>query len=494
MPDSVAEAFVEWAKELESLKTDPGIPPSEEVLKTFLAPPAPGLAEDVYWSNIDASGQPFYRFLPSSWRPEMQKRPPLIVFLHGYSPNLNLLNWASFPAALTNAAERLQAAVAMPFARGNTDFQGIGEQDVFRVIGEMESRYGTDPDRVVLVGYSMGGMGALTIARRFPERFAGVLVLSGRGDYYDWQRTSPEKLPPWEREMVDDLFLRSPEAARMKGLPVLAYHGEDDVLNPPSEIMAVDRIMKEVNPEGWRLALLPNMTHWLAEDALSMPSTLAWMRAVFATAPRPDRPAPQGRRPGEGPSLLQNALLSHFRVLARTSSRDTLEPEDEAAMAFLVDWYRYAQHRAPWWPLGIQLGFQGDFLDDNSVEAFEKRENEPETYAKDPALFVFGEPEKCPLLATMLERHGVRWTAETITIGGRTFPRENTGFWLTFRDAKTGQTQVMHCGIPWGKALPPNHKFDFLPDILVYTPEAGRLGINVAVAAAKSTPAGVVWY
>ena len=54
------------------------------------------------------------------------------------------------------------------------------------VIQECKCRYNIDPDRVFLMGHSMGGFGAYHHIQRQPDRFAAVLVNSGSWSLGYW--------------------------------------------------------------------------------------------------------------------------------------------------------------------------------------------------------------------------------------------------------------------------------------------------------------------
>ncbi|MFQ5810931.1 MAG: prolyl oligopeptidase family serine peptidase, partial [Armatimonadota bacterium] len=68
-----------------------------------------------------------------------------------------------------------------PFARGNQDFRGIGEADLWQAYEETQRLYNIDPDRVYVTGVSMGGTGTWHVALRHPDRFAGLAAVAGRG-------------------------------------------------------------------------------------------------------------------------------------------------------------------------------------------------------------------------------------------------------------------------------------------------------------------------
>ena len=204
----------------------------KSLTKGMLSRLQPGLLGEGYYSSIDDSFQPFLRYVPP--QAAEGKKLPMIVFLHGYASYLDLVNWSSFPASLIAYAEQNGFYLVAPFGRSNTDFQGIGEQDVMRVIHEMEQRYGINSERIILSGISMGGMGVWTIGAHHPDRFAGLLVISGRGDYYFWQGVKPQDCSlelgifgaePWTNEMRQQIEARL-------GISAVDIYGLSEVIGP----------------------------------------------------------------------------------------------------------------------------------------------------------------------------------------------------------------------------------------------------------------------
>ncbi len=427
--------------------------------------PRLGVRIDAYVSAVDDSAQPFVRYLPPQWTPGAC--PPLIVYLHGYAP-YDRFNLPFFPEPLTNIAVRAGACIAAPFARGNTDFQGIGEQDVFRVMDEMRQRYGTDPRRVVLVGHSMGGMGVWCIAARHPQHFNAALVLAGRGDFYVWHRLRPEDLPPWQRRLVDTQFA-AVWVHQMKSLPLLSAHGDADTLVPFEQGRAIFDRLAPHNPQA-RLITLPGGDHWAPMDLLTNAVGAAWFATHLAATNAPAFASRLGI--GETGSRLQNALQEPFVFVGGAESADDAEARRTLA-ARADEWARFAQ--AP--PRTVL---------------------EPElsaVYAANLNLFVFGEPETSPLARRILDAGGVSCTPETFRIGARTFPRPGNGLWFTTRNPfNTNRTAVVQCGIPWGAAIPDNHRYDRIPDVIVYTAEPDFYGANVALGAGFAGTAGdIAW-
>ncbi len=429
-----------------------------------LPPPRAGLSEEAYISPIDDSAQPFYRYLPARWTASIEADGgppalPLLVYLHGYDPQLDLINWAMFPVGLTLLAEELGACLAMPFGRSNTDYQGIGEQDVLTVVDQMQQRYGTDPRRVVLVGYSMGGMGAWTIGARFSERVAGLLVVAGRADYGVWHGLDLAELPAWERRLVEAQFLPA-QASRLRSMPVLAFHGALDPLVRVEEARVAVAHARAAGADA-RLIVLPEGDHWIIEEALAHSASREWLGEVLASG-RPSRPDPLGVRPGELPSRLQNAFLDPFVFV---DAGDPASPPDRAVF----------ERRCFEWELW--------------AKAPPRRRAEADLTAGERErlnLFLFGEPEHSPLIRQVLESAGWSIDPGCLRVDGRAFARAGRGLWMAVPSPfAAGRTVVIQMGLGWGAHLPPNHRYDMLPDLLVYSAEAGRGGLNRPLAAAR---------
>jgi len=67
-----------------------------------------------------------------------------------------------------------------PLARGaRLGYRGIAHQDVLDVLADTMSRFDVDPDRVILQGASMGGIGTYRLATLQPDRWSIALPLIG---------------------------------------------------------------------------------------------------------------------------------------------------------------------------------------------------------------------------------------------------------------------------------------------------------------------------
>lgn len=164
--------------------------------RTALAQPVPGhketflyrshlkLGEGIGSTDRKYAGpyQPYAAWFPESGLPA---KPPLIVFLHGA-----LQNHLSGPygdiGALEFGAGMIDpsAVIVTPLGRGEVFgfYTGAAEQDVLDVLADAQRRFGTDPERTVLSGYSLGGVGTFNLAQLYPDLWAGAIDIVGAPD------------------------------------------------------------------------------------------------------------------------------------------------------------------------------------------------------------------------------------------------------------------------------------------------------------------------
>nr|HRU05701.1 alpha/beta hydrolase-fold protein [Candidatus Brocadiia bacterium] len=167
-----------------------------------------GFHELAFISPLDLSAQPCLLYVPSTFD---GKTPlPLLIFLHGYAGDLNKVNWRDYmySPSLQAVCEELGYALLLPFARGNTEFMGVGEEDVLYALNLVKQRIPVDESRVVMSGASMGGSGAYSIACHYPHLFSGVFTVTGRVDYYLWMKKDKSSFPPFKQFWLDNDYAR----------------------------------------------------------------------------------------------------------------------------------------------------------------------------------------------------------------------------------------------------------------------------------------------
>ena len=139
---------------------------------------------DVFYSEIDDSEQPYGIYVPPGYKPENSY--PLVIMLHGAMSNHRLalrrvFGHTNLPGENDAKASRYfpdwkpeNYIVATPYARGTMGYQGIPEEDVWKLIETCRENFNIDENRIYLTGLSMGGGGTLYLGMRRPDLFAAI--------------------------------------------------------------------------------------------------------------------------------------------------------------------------------------------------------------------------------------------------------------------------------------------------------------------------------
>lgn len=181
--------------------------------------------------DVDGSPQFCRAYLPGGYDPA--KKYPLVIRLHGYNPaNPVYVRWWSVDGRHSSADREYGnhegVIFVEPHGRGNTQYLGLGDADVLRVIREAKEHFSIDDDRIYLSGESMGGWGTWNVANRHPDLFAGIAPIFGGTDYHAYL---PEEalaaLTPFDRFLAE----KQSSWAMSDGLlnvPILVLHGDAD--------------------------------------------------------------------------------------------------------------------------------------------------------------------------------------------------------------------------------------------------------------------------
>ena len=474
--------------------------------------PKSGIAEEAYFDETDGSPQPFIRCLPGNY--DKNTKYPLIIYLHGYSPYLDIVNWGNMPDGITELAGKVNACVVMPFARGNTDFQGIGEQDVLNAVRQMEKRYNIDEDRIILAGMSMGGMGVWTIGSHYPHLFAGLLVVSGRGDFYFWHKIKSSSMPACKQWLIDKEFAAS-HIPNLRNLPVWVFHGASDTLIPVEEARHMKELLSPGNPL-FKYQEIAGGDHWIYEHVFSNKEVIGWIKNTKRKNPEsfeyvayhPAYSQAYWLYIGDFAENCQPARIQvnvkDGKVLIRTSGikeliLDRNKMPGRISKFPVVKENGFTLKESPDFKGGgnsyvfgpVKDAFLEPFMFVNAglkdsearQRAFEwykfakslpRIKNEKDLTEQDKSefnLFLFGEPETSPMIEEVLKNTPIKITRDEILIGDKKFPREGNGIYLKYKSPWAPKSVVVQCGVPWAKSCSENHRYDSLPGYIVYSEE-----------------------
>ena len=178
---------------------------------------------------------------------------PVILFLHGSSargedgimPAQNGLG----PAILGRPGG-VPAVVVFPQARETWAAGSADSKTALAVLGDVMTRYATNPARVILTGLSMGGRGSWELASAHPERFAAVVPVCGTG--------------------------RPGDVTGLKSLPVWSFCGDAD---RDSVVLDMRKMIESLTQEGARARLTEyrGVGHNSWDRAYNDPELIDWM-------------------------------------------------------------------------------------------------------------------------------------------------------------------------------------------------------------------------
>jgi hypothetical protein len=239
-----------------------------------------------YRSAIDNSYQPYGIEIPAGLKlNKSAPKVPLYVWLHGRGDKTTDLHFIDQRRNRAGRVKTPAAIVVHPFGRHCMGFKSAGEIDVLDVVEEMKRHYPIDADRVVLMGFSMGGAGAWHIGAHYADQWAAVSPGAGFAETARYTRLTPDKFPPWYEQKLWGAYDATLYVRNLFNIPVTAYSGEVD-----KQIQAA-RVMEEAYRSQGRVLphlIGPGMGHKYHPDTLK---ELVRRMQVAAKKGRPTSPS-----------------------------------------------------------------------------------------------------------------------------------------------------------------------------------------------------------
>jgi pimeloyl-ACP methyl ester carboxylesterase len=506
--------------------------------------PDHGRIERAYVALDDMSPQPYILYVPDSY--DGTRPYGLLAFLHGWDPFLNKLNWGElmYSEAIEPLGREADCIVLLPYGRSNTDFQGVGEDDVLRAIKETEKHYRIDEDRVFLSGISMGGMGVWSIGAHYPDMFAALIAIASRGDYYLWKEIQAADLPGFETALIDSQF-GAELMPNYRNLPCVIVHGLADTVMPMEQSQRMHDLLKA---QGFEVtfAKVPEATHYRWDMLFAAPEVLKCLReARRRTSPRAvtfrtytlqysraywaevtgievwGRPADLACRLDESGSALTVETTNVLALRVRLPADLT-----RGAGPLQVTWNGKAvtpkAAEDGWLELGsvqpaaggglpktralcgpVRQAFSGPFImvygGTREGESFRHlmagaadwvrfAQGVPNILSADAVtpeimarfnLILYGTPEDNSVIAQVAPKLPIGLDAGRYRIGGRTYDASKYGLSMVYPNPLApGHLVVVNSGYVWGRELATNHRYDMLPDFIVFTDEVSGDGTD----------------
>ncbi len=127
--------------------------------------------------------QPYGIYVPEGYSADARQPVQLTWLLHSLTQNHNQYS-ATVPNFLDAACERLRQSICVTtLGRGGAgSYKGAAEVDFWEVWRDVARFYTVDTERTISAGYSMGAFGTIDFLIKYPEVFAGGVVLAGSND------------------------------------------------------------------------------------------------------------------------------------------------------------------------------------------------------------------------------------------------------------------------------------------------------------------------
>jgi dienelactone hydrolase len=235
------------------------------------------ILECSYHSAEASTDLAYTLFVPTTYSPS--KPNALIVDLHGLSitplqqilfdgtadfaerygfivvapMGFNLSGWWG-----SRAGEVVATSATKPGSDAHYTVGELSEIDAMAVLKSMREKYSVDPDRIYLMGHSMGGAGTYYLGGKYADIWAGIAPISGAGGIAD-----------------------AAAAEKYKSLPMLIMHGEKDSIVQPSTSRRSVAALQAVGAQFLYLEF-PGKDHefWIRRGAENMEKVFLFFSTV----------------------------------------------------------------------------------------------------------------------------------------------------------------------------------------------------------------------
>jgi predicted peptidase len=194
-------------------------------------------------------------YLPPEYGKDAVKRWPLILFLHGVGErgsNPELVKGYGLPQKLESGAD-LPFIVASPQCPADSYWLLLLD-DLKALVDDLVGRYAVDPQRIYLTGMSMGATGAWMLGIAYPDLFAAMVPICGRG------------FPTL--------------AGRLKNMPIRVFHGDADEVVPADESRRMTEALKR-HGGNVDLTIYPGVGHDSWTQTYANPELYDWLLQHF---------------------------------------------------------------------------------------------------------------------------------------------------------------------------------------------------------------------
>jgi dienelactone hydrolase len=194
-----------------------------------------------YISRIDRSVQPYILVVPETYKPEDKTTKYRFDFwCHGRGEGLMELNFLR-----SKELSYKDHFVVNLYGRYCCANKFAGEIDLLEALDDVKKRYPVDENRLVNIGFSMGGASVWQFAVHYSDLFVAASPGAGFSEAREFLHIKPEEvaaMTPWQVALWH-MYDCTDYAANIAMIPTIAYAGELDGQKQASDMM--DKAMAE---------------------------------------------------------------------------------------------------------------------------------------------------------------------------------------------------------------------------------------------------------
>lgn len=217
----------------------------------------------IVYVDKDGARLPYRLYVPHSYSP--QQKYPLVLWLHGGagrgSDNVKQLTrqnelgthyWIS-----PDVQAKFPAFVLIPQCPSDQQWSDPEFNQPSKALllalgalGKVQKDYTIDPERIYVLGQSMGGSGVWSLLQNYPEKWAGAIVMSAYDTF-----TNPNAIAQ---------------------IPLWVFQGDEDASVPVDMVRSMMKQLKKVHA-NLRYTEYHNMDHAVWTKAFAEPDLLSWL-------------------------------------------------------------------------------------------------------------------------------------------------------------------------------------------------------------------------
>lgn len=218
-------------------------------------------------------------FVPNDLRPD--EKLPVILYLHGSSArgDDNMSQVDGIKWAIAPVRKKMRFIVVAPQCRRDTFWAALEMADyALAALDQSVKEFNGDPQRLYLVGFSLGGYGVWQIAAGNPGKFAALVPVAGGIVEHPIKPPGRTAIIPSVSKMLDSPEPYKEVAKAIGQTPVWIFHGGGDYDVPVQFSRQIVEALKAEGRTDVKYTEYSDEKHQIFGKAFAEPGLLEWLR------------------------------------------------------------------------------------------------------------------------------------------------------------------------------------------------------------------------